>query len=337
LNNITDGFTRRKNQPETDGFTRRKNQPETDGFTLRKKSLIFLLQRVNPLVPILQKDRTDWFTRRKKMIVVLAAFLFPIFTNAQKDYRISPDVVYGHKAGMALTYDVFQPADSANGAGIIHIVSGGWNSRYNLPDSVVVNYKPFLDAGFTVFALRHGSSPQFKLPDMVDDVILGAWNIHGNASQFGVDSVRLGIFGGSSGGQLALMAGLSGEKHPVSAIVAFFAPADLRGMPDIMRAMIPAFDFDTILAASVSPIVFASPDDPPTLLIHGDKDFVVQPWQSERMYEALQCNKVISRLIIYEGMSHGNSYGAKGKYYEEATTEMIGWFLLYLTDNNKTE
>ena len=264
-------------------------------------------------------------------------FILPLLVSAQQDYRVVPDVVYGHKAGMALTYDVFQPADSANGAGIIHIVSGGWNSRYNPPDSVVANYKPFLDEGFTIFALRHGSSPQFKLPEAVDDVIFGTWHIHGNALHFGVDSSRLGIFGGSSGGQLALMAGLSGEDHPVNAIVAFFAPAELRGLPDFMKAMIPALDFDSTLAASVSPVLFATPDDPPVLLIHGDKDFVVQLWQSEKMYQALQENHVESRLIIYEGMMHGNSYGAKGKYYEEATRETVNWFKKYLTGKNKTE
>ena len=288
----------------TDGFTRRKKQPGTDGFTLRKK-----------------------------MIAVLAAFLFPIFTSAQNDYRVIPDVIYGHKAGMALTYDVFQPVDSANGAGIIHVVSGGWNSRYNPPDSVAINYKPLLDEGFTVFALRHGSSPQFKLPETVDDVILGAWNIQDHAAQFGVDSARLGIFGGSSGGQLAMMAGLSGDKHPVSAIVAFFSPADLRGIPDFMKAIFPALDFDSTLADRVSPVLFASPDDPPTLLIHGDKDFVVQLWQSRKMYDSLQANNVVSKLIVYEGMMHGNSYGAKGKYHDEATREMVDWFKQYLIEN----
>jgi acetyl esterase/lipase len=298
--------------------------------------------KINRLI-FLYSSLTDGLTRRflTHWFAIIAIFfsviLLPVYMNAQKDYRVYPDVVYGHKAGMALTYDVFQPVDSTNGAGIIHVVSGGWNSRYNPPDSVVVNYKPLLDEGFTVFALRHGSSPQFKLPETVDDVILGAWNIHDNAAQFGVDSARLGIFGSSSGGQLALMAGLSGDKHPVSAIVAFFPPADLRGIPDFMKVMIPALDFDSTLAASVSPVVFASPDDPPTLLIHGDKDFVVQLWQSEKMYEALQENQVVSKLIVYEGMMHGNSYGAKGKYYEEATREMVGWFQHNLTEINKTE
>jgi len=236
---------------------------------------------------------------------------------------------------MALTYDVILPADSANGIGIIHVVSGGWNSRYKPPDSVVSNYMPFLEEGFTIFALRHGSGPHFKVPEAVDDIILGAWHVHDNASIFAVDSAKLGIFGGSSGGQLALMAGLAGERHPVAAIVAFFAPADLRGVPDFLKAMMPALDFDTTLAESVSPIVFATPDDPPTLLIHGSKDFVVAPRQSERMSATLQENKVESKLIIYKGMMHGNSYGARGKYYEDATNEMINWFKKYLAENNK--
>lgn len=291
----------------------------TDGFTRRKKYL-----------------STDGFTRRKKIIALLVFFL-PLLLQSQQSYRVTPDVVYGHKAGMAMTYDVFQPKDSVNGAGIIHMVSGSWNSRYFQPDSVAVNYKPLLDESFTVFALRHPSNPQFELPEIVGDVILGAWYIHDNATEFGVDSNRIGIFGGSSGGQLALMAGLSGDKHPVGAVVAFFPPADLRKTPDFIKAMIPALDFDSTLAASVSPVTFASPDDPPTLLIHGDNDYVVGAWQSERMYDSLQYHRVPSRLIIYKDMGHGNSYGAKGKYYEVATSEMIGWFRKYLLKTNIAE
>jgi acetyl esterase/lipase len=288
----------------TDGFSRRKKIPGTDGFS------------------------------RRTVILLISLFL-TITIFSQQNIRITPDVVYGHKAGMALTYDVFQPVDSANGAGIIHIVSGSWVSRYHPPDSVVENYKSLLDAGYTVFALRHGSNPQFKLPETVKDVLLGAWNVHDNAAKYGVDSTRLGIYGGSSGGQLALMAGLSGEKHPVRAVVAFFAPADLRGTPDFIKAFVPALDFDTALAASVSPVTFATPDDPPALLIQGDNDMVVQPWQSEKMYTALQENHVESKLIMYPGMGHGNSYGAKGKYYEEANRELIAWFQKYLLNPYK--
>jgi len=269
-----------------------------------------------------------------KYFKILIFILLPLFGITQADYRIYPDVVYGHKAGMALTYDVIQSKDSVNGAGIIHVVSGGWNSRYFPPDSIAGNYKSYLDKGYTIFALRHGSGPRFTIPESVKDVKQGTWHIHDHCAQYGVDSTRLGIYGGSSGGQLSLMTGLEGDRHPVSAIVAFFAPANLQNIPDMIKVMMPALDFDTAQAKSVSPVLFASPDDPPTLLIHGTSDFVVAPWQSENMYKALQDNGVISKLVMVDGMGHGNSFGAKGSYYEEANNELIRWFDLYILNNN---
>jgi hypothetical protein len=41
--------------------------------------------------------------------------------------QITTDVVYGHKFGLAMTFDVYQPPDP-NGAGVILINSGGWHS-----------------------------------------------------------------------------------------------------------------------------------------------------------------------------------------------------------------
>lgn len=41
--------------------------------------------------------------------------------------KITADVIYGHKDGMALTYDVFE-SENPNGAGVIYMVSGGWFS-----------------------------------------------------------------------------------------------------------------------------------------------------------------------------------------------------------------
>ena len=47
--------------------------------------------------------------------------------TSQEGIRITPDVVYGHKFGMALTFDLFQP-QKQNGAGVIFINSGAWHS-----------------------------------------------------------------------------------------------------------------------------------------------------------------------------------------------------------------
>ena len=124
---------------------------------------------------------------------ILIVLLLPLTGFPQTGNRIIQDVVYGHKAGMALTYDVFLPGQNANGAGIIHVISGAWSSKYLPPDSIASNYKSYLDRGYTVFALRHSSNPQFDIPEAVSDVQRGTWHIHDHCADYGVDSTRLGI------------------------------------------------------------------------------------------------------------------------------------------------
>jgi hypothetical protein len=70
---------------------------------------------------------------------------------------VTTDVVYGHKDGLALTLDVHRPAQP-NGAGVIAIVSGGWQSSVEMSRMIADGYiAPLLNAkGFTVFAVvRH--------------------------------------------------------------------------------------------------------------------------------------------------------------------------------------
>ena len=154
--------------------------------------------------------------------------------SAQND-RVVADVVYGHKLGMALTLDVFKPDGNANGAGILYMVSGGWISRWSPPERAVRRFQALLDSGFTVFAVRHGSSPRFKVPEAVEDVQKALQFVHANATDFGVDPDRLGVHGGSAGGHLSLMLGLapagSSEDSPsglIAAVVAYFPPVDIR-------------------------------------------------------------------------------------------------------------
>ena len=76
----------------------------------------------------------------------------PVATQAQ-EVTVTPDVVYGHKHGMALTFDVFTPAD-ANGAAVLNMVSGGWRSQWRPHEVSQQRYQALLDAGFTVLAVR---------------------------------------------------------------------------------------------------------------------------------------------------------------------------------------
>ena len=96
---------------------------------------------------------------RVVVVVLGLAVAAPAF--GQSLVTVTPDVVYGHKDGMALTFDVFTPP-RANGAAVLHIVSGGWVSRWTPPTQIPAGvqglYDQLFQNGFTVFAVRHGSS-----------------------------------------------------------------------------------------------------------------------------------------------------------------------------------
>ena len=63
------------------------------------------------------------------IILYLPATLLADDPNATpEDVRITPDVVYGHKFGLALTLDMYQPKNP-NGAGVIFVNSGGRVSK----------------------------------------------------------------------------------------------------------------------------------------------------------------------------------------------------------------
>lgn len=249
-------------------------------------------------------------------------------------HAVIPDVVYGHKAGMALFYDVFRPGE-ANGAAIAFMVSGGWFSRWQPPARRAAGFEHLLDAGFTVFAVHHGSAPRFKVPEAVDDVRRAVRHIRMHAAEHGIDPERIGAHGGSAGGHLALMLGLAGDagdadaedpvervSSRVQAVVALFPPVDLTRIVGPSERF-PALDFDPALAGDVSPIGFASADDPPVLLIHGDEDELVPLANSEGMSAALDKVGVANEVIVIEGAGHG----FRGEHQVRSREETVRFFL----------
>ena len=129
---------------------------------------------------------------------------------------VTTDVVYGHKDGLALTLDVHRPA-RPNGAGLISIVSGGWQSSVEMAQIFIQAYPPLIEEGFTVFAVRHDSWPRYPLSSIVADMRRSVRFIRQHAKEYGVDPNRIGVFGGSAGGQLALLLGTTGDSGDPSA------------------------------------------------------------------------------------------------------------------------
>lgn len=252
-------------------------------------------------------------------------------------YSVIPDYVYGHKEGLALTFDVLKP-ETANGLGICFMVSGGWNSRWYPPEPVGQQslFASMLDSGYTVFLIRHGSAPRFKVPEAVADVRQAVARIKEDAEKLGIDPDRLGVCGGSAGGHLSTMLGTTGEANQRCAVVAcYFPPTDLRPYvtnPDSVRDF-PALDFDKELAGDVSPALHASDDDAPTLLVHGDRDRLVPLSHSEHLKKELDKVQVPCQLIVIKGAAHGFA----GKDQQRAEAAVLNWFDTHLKSETPSE
>jgi acetyl esterase/lipase len=264
-----------------------------------------------------------------RSLFALTALSLAIVSNAQQHLV---DVVYGHKSGMALTMDVFEPAHPS-GIGVIWMVSGGWSSSQASIDPNLA--KVFNDRGMTVFEVVHGSQPKFQIPEILQDINRAVRFIRTNASKYGVDPQRLGISGASSGGHLSLMQGAYGgpgnpeAKDPVDrasseveAVACFFPPVDMMnwgttGAKAIKNPLLhfvwPAFGITNAtpeaetdkMAHDYSPITGITAKMPPTFVMHGDKDFLVPPQQSQLLMDRLQELGVPHELVVKKGGSHG--------------------------------
>lgn len=255
------------------------------------------------------------------------------------------DVIYGHRDGMALTYDVFKPK-KPNGALVVNMVSAGWRSSWGPPEERQARYQWLIDKGFTVVALYHSSAPRFQVPDAVTDIRLGLRHIKLHAAEYGADPERIGVWGASAGGHLALVGGVMADdgdraavtpleraSNRVKAVVAYFPPTDL----DTLLRDRPkggALAFDDSLRAAVSPIHFVDDGDPPTLIISGGADKGVPISQSETMKAALDKAGVENRLKVFPDAGH--DFYVKGDpaktdaYATEAMTTMVAWFERHL-------
>ena len=274
--------------------------------------------------------------------IFLGLILLPRDANcADEKVNIIPDVVYGHKYGMALTFDVFQPK-KPNGAGVLFMVSGGWYSRWTEPQNMQGWFNPLLKEGFTVFCVRHGSSPKFKIPEVVEDVRRSVQFIRRHAEKYGVNQNQLGVWGGSAGGHLSLILGTTSDQGDpnatdpvlknsdrVAAVAAYYPPTDIREFVDEKSTYYhryPALQFEADLAGDFSPLLHVTPDDAPTLLIHGDQDELVPISHSNNIMKRFQEQKVPAELIVIKDAAHG----FKGEDQNRARQAVVNWFKKYL-------
>lgn len=244
---------------------------------------------------------------------------------------VVPDVICGRVDALALTYDLLVPVAKPNGATVIFVVSGGWNSVWFPPEMAMVPewngmslLHDLLTDGYHVAIVRHGSAPRFKVPDAASHVRKALQHLREKAPERGLDPERIGSFGFSAGGHLSLyLAMLGGEEAtpelrasrqdsdetkeiaaPLAAVVAWYPPVDMVRIVGPSDSF-PALDFDPELAHEVSPIRHVDAGDAPVLIQHGTADQLVPLLGSRMMLNALEKADVPVELEIYEDAGHG--------------------------------
>jgi len=319
-------------------------------------------------------------------MMLLAVFLVSssgaAMVSAENAIDVKPDQVYGHKYGLAMTFDVFTPP-KANGAAVLFINSGGYVSGqmrqcalredsgwvflpihpaepWMLPPLIVEQYsfEKLLAAGFTVFDVRCGSSPRFTIDEMAEDCRRAVRHIQFHAQSYGIDPARIGLWGGSAGGHLALLTavrvvrGETGDRRIVGAFelnrfpapeleaggrvraVAAYYPAgydlvsDRSEFPEVFP-LLPALSVSDSVLAAVSIKDYVSATSPPTLIIYGDQDFPFIPNASRKIAADLATTAVEVKTVVLPGVAHefkgpqGYANAAPGRV---AMNELVAWF-----------
>jgi acetyl esterase/lipase len=283
------------------------------------------------------------------------AFLLAVSAFAAEPFTVDSNVVYGMFSGTALLLDVYRPAQP-NGFGIVYVSGSGWTmplaysaAELKSNSQSQLYAKALARAGYTVFSVNHRALPRFRYPAPVEDVQRAVRFVRHHAKRFGIDAVRIGASGGSSGGHLVSMLGthdgkgraddpdpVERESAKVQCVVARAAPVDfltgnnanfLLGMAKPLAGDKVSLEYRTYVEAS--PVTYISADDPPFLLMHGDKDESVSYSQSEEMESKLKAAGVTVKLLRIPGAGHGPTFpGAVNP--PDYLGEMVRWFDLYL-------
>ena len=184
--------------------------------------------------------------------------------------------------------------------------------------------------GFVVAMVEYRSIPQFGHPAQVEDAKAAIRFMRAHADEYGVDKERVGIFGDSSGGHVALMTGLTPGKFKneicpeesdlVNAVVDFYGVADILNLGEYHHAFdhdseqspegmllggVPSKLKEQAMAASPVGNISEDVEIPPIMVVHGDRDSLVHFTQSIRLVEALQAARKDVTFVRVSGADHG--------------------------------
>jgi acetyl esterase/lipase len=236
------------------------------------------------------------------------------------------DVEYHRDLLRRYHLDIYGPLSGTDGAGaaftaaspvIVFFHGGSWLRGDKITIRVIDRFlRRMRQEGWYVLSVNYTTSLLRGLKGPVELTERAYRWVADNAGEYGWDPRRIGLYGISSGGHVALMtaaelvspsgeAGVTGPPVP-ALVLAECAPTDLIAMREGE-----AFEnsgsfrfFPEGRLRKLSPVRRVSAGMPPVLLFHGDADRTVHVDQSVRYAEALNAAGGEAELVVWPGGNH---------------------------------
>ena len=211
--------------------------------------------------------------------------------------------------------DIYFPAEGGPWPTVVYVHGGSWMRGDKLEALMFAGI--LTSQGYLVVSINYRLYPPARFPAMIEDVKCAVRSLRAQASEYNIDPTRIGAMGVSAGGHLVSLLGTSDQSAgwdvgeyldqssrvkavialaPVTDLSRYFPNADIEAMKHV------GFGEDNV--ADASPITHVTSDDPPFLLIHGDRDAVVPYEQSQLLYDRLREMSVPAQLVIVKNATH---------------------------------
>ncbi|HYO21559.1 MAG TPA: alpha/beta hydrolase [Flavisolibacter sp.] len=218
--------------------------------------------------------------------------------------------------------DIYLPKDRSvsHTKSLVLIHGGGWTSGSKAEfSSYIDSFKTRLPS-YAIFNINYRLVNGGNLfPTQENDVKSAVDFIADNAEKYGINKNKIVLLGVSAGAHLSLLQAYKHSSPKIQAVIDYFGPTDLVTMYNkpwhplvplalqMITGSTPQQNED--LFTSSSPVEFITPQSPPTLILHGGKDEIVDVSQSRALAAKLKAAGVKHQLEIYPSERHGRWYG----------------------------
>lgn len=294
------------------------------------------------------------------LVFVLLTNSCDSFSNNDHDIIIVENIEYQRKGNSAQTLIIAYPEKPLKlRPAIIHFHGGGW--KQGKAEAKTAEW--LAREGFVGISVNYRLSEEAIFPAAVHDCKAAIRWTRAHAEKYGIDPDRIGVFGGSAGGHLAVLVGLSASDEylegegpyasyssKVQAVVENYGPTDFLKMnaaPGSMDHDSPTSPESLFIGGPIqqnqeqvqkaNPINYVDFSDPPILIIHGKNDMSVPYNQSELLFDALQKAGVTSKLVPVENAGHGFKPEPEDAIISPTRDEIkkmqIDWFKKHLSQD----